>query len=231
MPVSTLFQPPALEGSRSRTWATTLVSFGIYGGIAAFVAVAGAAVQTEAVQKKLDVVFRAAPEPPPAPQAASPPQDRPRPKKSEAPRSLQTMPLAIPDAPPTASDPAPPPTDAAPAQATPADDAPPAPAAKPKDPINLPENATPPVADVANAKPEFPRQALSMGTGSEALVILKIVVDAYGNVTRVQVMKGDEPFVSAAVSAVKSWRYSPALVDGTPTAVFRIVKIPFRLRG
>jgi protein TonB len=36
--------------------------------------------------------------------------------------------------------------------------------------------------------------------------------------------------VGAAVAAVKSWRYAPALVSGQPTAVFRIVKIPFRLK-
>ena len=39
------------------------------------------------------------------------------------------------------------------------------------------------------------------------------------------------PFVAAALAAVRTWHYSPALVDGQATAVFRIVKIPFRLRG
>ncbi len=44
-------------------------------------------------------------------------------------------------------------------------------------------------------------------------------------------MRGEEPFVTAAVAVVKTWRYRPALVDGQPTAVFRIVKVPFRIRS
>lgn len=206
---------------------TTLVSLSVYGGIAAFVAIFGAATQSEAVQQKLDVIFRAQPSPPPA--APTPPQPQQKPRALS--RPTQTMPVAVPDAAPTVSE-------AAPVEAAPAvvvtnavvSDAPPPPP-KTRDPINLPENATPPVADAGNAAPEFPQQALTMGSGAEALVILKIVVDDNGNVASVKVMKGDEPFVAAALAAVRSWHYSPALVDGVPTAVFRIVKIPFRLRG
>jgi periplasmic protein TonB len=96
-------------------------------------------------------------------------------------------------------------------------------------PINLPENATPPEPLSSNADPEFPAEAKA--TGKEGLVILKIVVDAEGEVIQVKVMRGDEPFVTAAVSAVKTWRYKPALVEGQPTAVYRIVKVPFRIRS
>lgn len=227
--MSTLFQAPSLDASRSRTLTTTFVSLGVYGGIAAFVAFAGVAVQSEAVQQKLDVVFRAAPpEPAPAQHAPPPPSTPKRSKPLTA--VVPTTPTVVPEAPPTESEPAPAPTNPAPAAPV-QQDAPPPPPPKAKDPINLPENATPPVADAGNAAPEFPASALSMGAGSEALVILKIVVDENGNVASVKVMKGDEPFVSAATNAVKGWHYSPALVDGQRASVFRIVKIPFRLRG
>jgi protein TonB len=97
-----------------------------------------------------------------------------------------------------------------------------------RQPINLPEHATPPVPHDGNASPEYPEDARRRGL--EGQVILKVVVSETGEVVRVDVLRGDEPFVTAAVRTVRSWRYSPALVDGQPAAVFRIVKIPFQLR-
>lgn len=95
-------------------------------------------------------------------------------------------------------------------------------------PINLPEAATPPKELSSNLLPEFP--ADMRAKGQEGLVILKLVVEVDGRVSNIQVMRGDEPFVGAALAAVRTWRYEPALVDGQPTAVFRIVKVPFRLK-
>ena len=96
-------------------------------------------------------------------------------------------------------------------------------------PINLPENATPPRELASNAAPDYPAAARSRG--QEGLVILKLVVEADGSVSNVRVMRGEEPFASAAVQAVQRWRYEPARVDGHPAAVFRIVKVPFRLKS
>ncbi|PTL84730.1 energy transducer TonB [Vitiosangium sp. GDMCC 1.1324] len=95
-------------------------------------------------------------------------------------------------------------------------------------PINLPEAATPPRELESNVSPEFPSDMRAKG--QEGMVILKVVVEVDGHVSNIKVMRGEEPFVSAALAAVKTWRYEPALVDGQPTAVFRIVKIPFRLK-
>lgn len=95
-------------------------------------------------------------------------------------------------------------------------------------PINLPESATPPKELSSNLLPEFPSDMRAKG--QEGMVILKIVVEADGGVSNVKVMRGEEPFVGAAIAAVRTWRYEPALVDGQPTAVFRIVKVPFRLK-
>ncbi|MCK8501418.1 energy transducer TonB [Myxococcus fulvus] len=63
------------------------------------------------------------------------------------------------------------------------------------------------------------------------MVILKGVVEVDGRVTQLKVMRGDEPFASAAMSAVRTWRFKPAVVEGRPTAVFRIFKVPFRLKS
>jgi len=104
-----------------------------------------------------------------------------------------------------------------------------APAVAANGPMNLPEEADPPEAEEDNAVPEYPEEART--AGQESVVILKVVIEKDGSVGRIQVMKGDEPFVAAALAAVKQWRYSPAQLEGVPIAVYRIVKIPFRLRS
>ncbi|MCE9668774.1 energy transducer TonB [Myxococcus stipitatus] len=96
-------------------------------------------------------------------------------------------------------------------------------------PINLPESATPPEPLESNLIPDYPADARSKGL--EGMVILKGVVEVDGRVTQLKVMRGDEPFASAALAAVKSWRFKPAVVEGRPTAVFRIFKVPFRLKS
>jgi protein TonB len=93
--------------------------------------------------------------------------------------------------------------------------------------IALPEDAVAPAPDEANQVPAYPREARAEGrTGT---VILKVIIRADGVVTDVQVMRGDEPFVSAAVAAVKTWKYKPALYKGQPITVYRIIQIPFKL--
>lgn len=93
--------------------------------------------------------------------------------------------------------------------------------------ISLPEDADPPVAAKSNAPPSYPEVARSSGrTGT---VILKVVILASGAVASVEVMRGDEPFVSEAVKAVKQWRYEPARYKGQPITVYRIIQIPFKL--
>jgi protein TonB len=95
--------------------------------------------------------------------------------------------------------------------------------------IAVPEDADPPVPSARNAKPTFPAQALaSKQTGT---VVLKVIILADGSVADVQVMRGEEPFVGAAVEAVKRWKYEPARWKGQPITVYRIIQIPFKLVG
>jgi protein TonB len=91
----------------------------------------------------------------------------------------------------------------------------------------IPEDADPPVPARGNVKPTYPQQAIaSKQTG---MVVLKVLILADGSVTDVQVLKGDEPFVSAAVEAVKRWKYEPARYKGQPITVFRVIQVPFKL--
>lgn len=95
-------------------------------------------------------------------------------------------------------------------------------------PVNLPEDAEPPEPSESNSQPEYPESART--TGQEAKVVLKLVVELDGSVGRVQVLKGEEPFVSAALAVVKTWKYEPATLEGVPLSVFKIVNITFSLR-
>ncbi len=95
-------------------------------------------------------------------------------------------------------------------------------------PVNIPEEADPPEPDENNAAPEYPEAART--TGQEARVVLKVVVEKTGAVGRIQVLKGDEPFVAAAIAAVKGWRFTPAMLDAQPIAVFLTIPVKFSLR-
>jgi len=95
-------------------------------------------------------------------------------------------------------------------------------------PVIMPEDAKPPRPVSSNKPPIYPESARK--DGNEGLVVLKVVIDDRGRVGSVDVLEGSEPFVSAAMTAVKTWTYSPALVDGKPTSVYRIIKVPFRLK-
>lgn len=229
---------------------STVTSLGVCALLGVAAVTVGAQVKEVIQQKKVDVVFRPPPPPVPVAEVKPPPPPPPPPPKAKA----------KPPPPPTVAAPAamiapkeipqekPPEADAANAVAaapiavggtgslvagaivTGMDSAgvPGAGGTRRPAPINLPESATPPRELDSNLSPEFPADMRSRG--QEGLVILKIVVEEDGRVSQVKVMRGEEPFVGAAVAAVKTWRYAPALVAGQPTAVFRIVKIPFRLK-
>ncbi len=95
--------------------------------------------------------------------------------------------------------------------------------------IALPEDAEAPLPVKSNALPAYPQEARA--TGKTGTVILKVVILADGRVADVQVLRGDEPFVSAAVAAVKTWKYEPARYKGQPITVYRIIQIPFKLNA
>lgn len=93
--------------------------------------------------------------------------------------------------------------------------------------IALPEDAAPPIPDGNNDKPAYPQEARA--TGKQGVVILKVTILADGSVAKVEVLRGEEPFVSSAVRAVKGWKYTPAMHKGQPITVYRIIQIPFKL--
>jgi protein TonB len=91
----------------------------------------------------------------------------------------------------------------------------------------LPDDADPPTPVRSNAVPAYPQEARA--SGKMGTVVLKVIILADGSVAKVEVMRGDEPFVSAALETVKTWKYEPARYKGHPIAVYRIIQIPFKL--
>ncbi|MCX8071725.1 MAG: TonB family protein [Candidatus Binatia bacterium] len=99
--------------------------------------------------------------------------------------------------------------------------------ARHEEPIALPETADPPAPLPSNRPPTYPEEARS--EGRTGMVVLKVVIAVDGSVSSVEVLRGEEPFVSAAVAAVRQWRYRPAMYEGRPITVYRIIQIPFKL--
>ena len=61
-------------------------------------------------------------------------------------------------------------------------------------------------------------------------VVLRAVIDAEGLVQDVEVVEGQPYGLSeAAASAVRAWRFQPALCSGEPVAVFYLLTVNFRL--
>jgi TonB family protein len=79
-----------------------------------------------------------------------------------------------------------------------------------------------------NTLPAYPDAARKAGRQGD--VILKVHISATGEVTEVELIRGEEPFASVAIAAVRTWRYRPATVDGRPSPFTRRVQIPFRIR-
>lgn len=230
--------------ARRRWFASTGTSAVIF--VAAAIGLAVLARQTAAIssdEASIDVTFHAAPEPelkpePPPPPPPPPPKAVARTRRPGA--AAPAAPKAIPAAAPAEAEP----TTAVDATAMQAEygdgDAPakPAVAAPPPPPpveTRRPDppvyeddpGAIPPSPRADNALPIYPETARHRGI--EAEVILKVEISAAGEVLSAKVIRGDEPFATAALTAVRAWRYAPATLDGKPVRFIRLVKIPFRL--
>jgi protein TonB len=98
-----------------------------------------------------------------------------------------------------------------------------------KPPVYLPETATPPKPLETNPLPRFPKARLKAGVTDT--VILKIVVTETGEVEVLKVLRGEADFVAAVLEVLPKWRFEPALFEGERLRVFKILEIPFRIRG
>jgi len=241
------FEQAKDEQARKRWFASTGTSLLIFIAVGIGLVILAKQTATEAKEEPpIDVTFRQAPEleehEPPPPPPPPPPKAAARPKRPGKVAPMQ--PNVIPETRPDEANPSGH-FDATAEQeefgdgelggaATTAPAPPPPPPPPPPREERIPDPVTEIDPGVAaprprgeNAMPVYPEKARKKGL--EAEVILKIKISAKGDVIAVEVLRGDEPFASAAKAAVQTWHYAPALVDGKPSSFVKLVKIPFRL--
>ncbi len=81
---------------------------------------------------------------------------------------------------------------------------------------------------LVDVPPVYPPEAVAARiTGT---VTIEAVIDAGGNVTSARVLKGVPMLDDAALAAVRQWKYTPTVVDGTPVSVIMTVTSTFSLR-
>jgi TonB family protein len=79
---------------------------------------------------------------------------------------------------------------------------------------------------VATVEPQYPASVEADGN-----VILSGLVGAQGQITSVQVLRDSESLGSAAVAAVRQWRFVPGKHGGADTDSIAIVVMAFRYSG
>jgi TonB family protein len=80
-----------------------------------------------------------------------------------------------------------------------------------------------------DVRPVYP--TAMRAAGREGVVPIEAVIDRDGNVSSVRVLSAQvhPDFAIAAVDAVRQWRFSPTLLNGTPVEVVMTVSVSFSL--
>ena len=80
---------------------------------------------------------------------------------------------------------------------------------------------------VVYVQPVYP--AIAQSAGIEGRVVIEAIVGPSGEVTNVRVVKSARFLDEAALAAVRQWKYTPTLLNGTPVAVLLTVSVDFKL--
>lgn len=78
---------------------------------------------------------------------------------------------------------------------------------------------------IQQVQPIYPILAKEASISGE--VAIDSVIDEHGNVTQMKVVSGNPLLVTAALDAVKQWKYQPTLLNGQPIAVDMEVTVTF----
>ena len=105
---------------------------------------------------------------------------------------------------------------------------PPPPPAAPKGPVRIGGQIHPPTL-IKRIEPTYPPMAVSAHL--QGVVILEAIVDEDGNVKDVKVLRSVNPLLDReALAAVRQWRYSPVVLNGTPVPFILSVSLSFALQ-
>lgn len=104
---------------------------------------------------------------------------------------------------------------------------PPPPPPAPQAPVPVGGRIRPP-AKVRDVAPVYPPLALSARV--QGLVIIEATIGVSGDVLAARVLRSIPLLDEAALAAVRQWRYTPTLLNGTPVPVVMTVTVNFQLR-
>ena len=76
--------------------------------------------------------------------------------------------------------------------------------------------------------PVYP--TIAINARKEGTVILEVVIDESGAVSRMRVLRSEPLLDEAALAAVKRWRYTPTLLNNVPIPILMTVTVRFTLQ-
>ena len=82
---------------------------------------------------------------------------------------------------------------------------------------------------IYKVQPIYP--ALARSARVQGAVVLRAIISRNGTIENLQVASGHPLLVTAAVDAVRQWRYRPYLLNGEPVEVETQVTVNFNLAG
>jgi TonB family protein len=80
---------------------------------------------------------------------------------------------------------------------------------------------------IRKVAPVYPEKARKKGIAGNVKLLVTIATD--GQIHDVQPVSGPKELISAAIDAVKQWRYNPFLMDGKPVEVRTDINVNFAL--
>ncbi len=80
---------------------------------------------------------------------------------------------------------------------------------------------------VTKVPPQYPQEAKDQHI--QGVVVMQVIIDKEGNVANVQLISGHPMLASAAIDAVKQWKYKPYLLNESPVEVETQVQVNFTL--
>jgi protein TonB len=76
-------------------------------------------------------------------------------------------------------------------------------------------------------RPEYPARARM--DHIQGQVAMQVTISKHGAIQTLHVIKGPSALRTAAIDAVRTWRYRPYMVEGTPQDVATTVYVDFNL--
>ncbi len=82
---------------------------------------------------------------------------------------------------------------------------------------------------IRKIQPTYP--ALARSARIQGIVVLQTVISKQGTIENVTVLTGHPMLVSAAIEAVRQWRYRPYILNNEPVEVETQITVNFFLAG